>query len=470
MIKKWLRFYILLLIGLLGFIPNFSNAELNLNYSPFTLNNNWVSSQYIEISNDLNFITTDLENTVENILYIRTNVSSNWTHPVVFAFGWKDWRLYWFYNFYMNQSFDWISSKTTVQWQWFLDYYALCSNWPCWTFTFTPEFINNFIKNNNFIWLAVENWASVWQSYNWILWPIAYSKTFCFISDNQDSPYLCFAYWRSSQWKSYYSNSLNYNVSDWNDILSWEGFFDPSPFKNSWSSIPDYEFNEYDDFTNQQIIDGYNAMGLTDEFCYWWFGINDIFPVNWVPSEFTWYRRGGGASIFDIWSIYSWSYNNDYKSFLWTFYLAYNNQNYSEFYFKPKALYGFFNQWFSVSSQWLWFIEATAPTFTFVDIWEYCDIKFYKNPNSLYTWSRRDPKFRYYSSWQVNLWGYFNFSWNNQFFSWSLSWFNTPRDFFASLNAIFQWWFRDIWNHDPLLPEYILIFLFAIILIRMISH
>ena len=452
---KWLRSCIVWLIGWLILLPSFSSAyDLLSNNSMIeaTIPDTAVIWNFVYVFNSNWNIATD---NYWQFLYWESKDSGN-TYDYVY---WRiNWQLY-FAGLYNN----------SVQKQGYIQKFSMCDNpvnsSQCISFTLTGSdfyFMDlNITKiivwNNGWRWLQTQYWNDPFR--------------LCFY-DSKSAKYYCV---QNAIWTNWYvdtplSNSLWFtNTDSIKNFGSWWS----SPFVPTTNNyvVPDYEFNEDDNFTNQQIIEGYNHMGLTDEFCYWGFAINNIFQ-NWqVPSEFTWYRRGGGASIFDIWNIYSWAYNNNYTSFLGTFYLAYTNNNYSEFYGYPKSLYGFVDQWGSVSSKWLSFIEATAPQFTLVDIWQYCDIKFHKNPNDQYTWNRRDPKRNYYRSWQVDLGGYFNFSWNNNYFSWSLSGFDTPKDFFASLNAIFQWglkWLSS--NHDPLIPSYILVFMFAIILIRMLSH
>lgn len=412
-----------------------------------------VIGSYVYIFNNNWNISTD--NYWQYLIWYNKDGSNNYNYIY-----WRiDWNLYFVWTYQNN-----------VQKQWYVEKFSVCSEWEvtqsnkCLDLSITATDFYNL--NPNITKVIVWNpwWSSLQNTTAW-----NYPVRLCYYNSN-DSQYYCVqnAIW--TQW--YVDNPLINSLwfTNINSLSNWNRWSTPfSPF-NSTPSIPDYEFNENDDFTNKQIIDGYNSMWLTDEFCYWWFALDNIFEAWTVPEMFTWYRWWGWASIFDIWNIYSWAYNNDYISFLRSFYVSYVNNNYSDFYWKTKALYWFINQWFSVSSRWLGFIESTAPTFTLVDVWQYCDLRFNQNPNAIYTWDRWDPKYRYYTSWQVNLWGYFNFSWNNNYFSWNLSWFNTPKDFFASLNSIFQWWLNNLENREPVLPTYIIIFFLAIIFIRIISH
>ena len=449
---KWLKSCIIWLIGWLVLLPSFSSAY-NMVWSNMleaTAPDTAVVGNYVYVfSNNWNFATDNYW----QFIYRHNNCA--W-YSCDYVYGWSNWKLYFAWLFGWSIQTQWYISSVCVSSSW-----ANCTNFD--EYTADSFYWSDLNITKVLIWLP--DWNSLTSASS-----SAYPLRLCFF-DSLSSSYYCvqnniFNSWYPATSISNLNWSLNFSSLQWIKDYSWWS----SPFKSTYK-IPDYWFNEDDDFTNWQIVEGYNHMWLTDEFCYWGFALNNIFQ-NWqVPSQFTWYRRGGGASIFDIWNIYSWAYNNDYVSFIRTFYVAYNSDNYSEFYGYPKALYGFINQWASVSSQWLWFIEATAPQFTLIDVWQYCDIRFHKNPNDQYTWNRRDPKRNYYRSWQVNLWGYFNFSWNNNYFSWNLSWFNSPKDFFASLNAIFQNWLNWLSSeHDPIIPSYILIFMFAIILVRMLSH
>jgi len=422
----------------------------------------------LELQHNANFLLDDE--------YRIIQFAWNDTFPTTRTFFWNwDWTTWWMYV--MNTCQWWYSCNWSIQWQWYIQYVNIVelssidyNYWVVRWFTPISDFINNPIYSSPdklLLW-----WYGDMQLWSVCFWYTDLNQAVCFSWDRAD--------WNNCWWQPQYCTNwqLSYIVDNAGatstDLDYLKEFWTVSPF--AWSSVPvvpvvpDYDFNDDDDYTNQQIIEGYNAMWLTDEFCYWWFSLDNIFEVWSVPSEFTWYMRWSWAFIFDIWNIYSWAYNNNYISFLRSFYISYENNNYSDFYGKTKALYWFVNQWFSVSSKWRGFLESTVPTFTLVDVWQYCDLKFNQDPNSIYTWNRRDPKYRYYTSWQVNLWGYFNFSWNNNYFSWNLSWFNTPKDFFASLNAIFQWWLDNLATREPVLPTYIIVFFLAIIFIRIISH
>lgn len=458
MIKK------LLAILWLFLIPCFSFAwqEFDLWFAEeITANTNlWHT---LELQNNANFILDDE--------YRIIQFAWNDRYPTTRTYFWNGTWMY-----VLSTCQWWYSCNGSILWQWYFNYVNIVdldsindsiTSVPEW-FISISEFLENSIYYNPdklYIW-----WYNDMQRASLCFWYSDINKAVCFTWDRSN--------WNNCWWQpqyctnwvlSYITNSQWYSSQELEYLSS---FANLSPFLTSSDSsvVPDYEFNENDDYTNQQIIEGYNAMWLTDEFCYWWFALDNIFEVWSVPEEFTWYMWWSWAFIFDIWDIYSWAYNNNYISFLRSFYISYENNNYSDFYGKTKGLYWFINQWFSVSSKWLGFLESTVPTFTLVDVWQYCDIRFNQNPDSLYTWNRRDPKYRYYTSWQVNLWGYFNFSWNNNYFSWNLSWFNTPKDFFASLNAIFQWWLDNLENREPVLPTYIIVFFLAIILIRIISH
>ena len=239
-------------------------------------------------------------------------------------------------------------------------------------------------------------------------------------------------------------------------------FFEPNP------TIPDYEFNEDDDYTNWQIIEWFEAMGISEEYCYWWFASDNIFNIGDTPENFTWYRWGSGVNILDIYDSYSWAYETP-KLFLRNFYQAYLSDNYNSFYWTTKSLYGFFDQIEKTDISQVGFNSFMA-MITPTNVYEYCYLKFKSDPNAKYDWDNRNAKFAFYSSGTINLWWRFNFSWNNSLFSWAVSWFNNISWFFANMNAIFQWNLWSISHKKAIIPSYILVFMLAIILVRILKH
>lgn len=405
----------------------------------------------IVVSDNLDFTTTWQWSTTFNWFYAEYHWYSNPANFDAYWLGWKDWKLY-----IVSR---WKNGQMNYQNQWFLD--SVCNTtltWSCSNYnTDVSEFYN-----------ALKKWfteMSVSRT-NWFY----YALNVCF---NNSTTKYCL--WLSPRTKSSSypaTSSLSWSLGLTISSLSSTVFQDlswwNSPYEVWIAEVPDYTRGS-NTFTNQDIIDWYNAMWLTDWFCYWWFPISNIFE-NWqVPQEFTWYIWWSWANILDIWDQYKTAFNNDHIAFLRSFYVAFENDNYSSFYGYPKALYWFFNQYFAVNlnGRGFW---AYNSDFTITNIWEYCNLK-NADPSAVYTWDTRKAKFSYRNKDVLNNEWRFNFSWNNSLFSWSLSWFNDPSDFFASLNAVFQWWLRDLWTtRQPLLPSYIIIFMFAIILIRIISH
>lgn len=486
MIKKRIIF---LISSLFVFIPCFSNATLvwDLNWS-----NGWNQVVWIDLIQweqgdflDIDRVKTNNDFVIRslwwgdfNFNYDSVNYDSiyqlrtNNRGGVSWFFFWNNWKLI-YHQYFDNPT---RPGTHTLQVSWFAlvninDFWNFSKYW---SFSYSlDDVLNSSIQLDHQIF-------GVWRGWDWSLPNNAlnlWSKIVYCLGDWNN--YFC----ATCYWGDFYDNVGCYwwdNVIDlwltsssniW-DIV-WQNLNGISPvvLKNILPStdVPNWSNSSWD-LTNWDIIEWYNIMWLTDEFCYWGFDINNIFQSWELPENFTWYRRGGGANILDIWDIYSWAYWNDPVSFIRSFYVAYENNNYASFYWYPKAVYGFFNQYFMVSNDWLGFWGSTLATFTPMSIWEYCNLRFKSDPNAKYNWNSWDPQFAYNNK---NLWSNewkFNFSWNNGFFSWSLSWFENPTDFFGSLNAIFQWWLGDIWYRAPLLPSYILVFLFAIILIRMLSH
>ena len=449
---KWLKkLFIGLLIGLPILLLNFSSAFTNTFYpdTPATISD-WKWNIFT-LRNNVNFTL----NTI-NWLF-----SSYWGGggPRLNNLFWTD---NWLYGIVS------LSDHTTIKKQWYIKTVRICTIWSHTEFycnpTLTPVSIENFYSGT---WYNSPDYMKV-QDNQW----------------NNTSVVYCFFY-----------ESLNKEVCIWlseTETFSWSSLwitYNPSPsdigtandqisqyLSNSTftpPSTPSFVIPEHErepwKYTNWEIIEGYEAMGLNEGFCHWGFLIDDIFPIGWVPSNFTWYIWWSWANIIDIYNMYASAYGNDPQAFLRSFFGAYDSQYWGNFYGYPKALWWFFYQWDNVDLSVVWFNSFNSD-FSILDTWEYCNLKRSNNLSDQYTWSSRRARQSYNRKDNVNNSWAFVFSWNNGYFSWSLTWFTTPEDFYSSLMAVFQWGLKDIENKAPLLPNYIMIFMFALILIRMLSH
>ena len=443
MIKKRIIF---LLLTLWVLVPSFSSA-VNVRNDLWDYEDLW--SNNCTINSNYSFDCSESNNVIiwTDVSWYKSSSSYFWTTSwlAIYIYNQNQQDFQWYISSFLfcwenSNPLQSCNSKHNITYEEFLTYKDShdLKAWMWYSNSSTPGWAGPaFIYDNSYIFISPNLRTSDWVvSWNW--WVEFYDFWLVW-------------YWLQANWASV--PVINYPF--------------PTPFPDT--EVPNYS-TDLEELTNWNILSWYNVMWLTDEFCFWWFAIDDIFQSWEIPSQFVWYRWGSGMNILDFWDIYSWAYNNDPVSFMRTFYVAYENDNYSAFYWYSKGLYWFFNQYFLVSNEWLGFRGSALATFTPMSIWEYCNLRFKWDPSATYTWNNRDAQFAWRNR---DLWSNewkFNFSWNNGFFSWSLSWFDNPSDFFGSLNAIFQWWLGDIWYKAPLLPSYILIFLFAIILVRMLSH
>lgn len=290
-------------------------------------------------------------------------------------------------------------------------------------------------------------WQSIWR--RWIQWVwgcgsagLTWSKNYTWIS---------FDSFVNSMW----------NNSAWGVPSGWGG----------WNVV-----NVWEDITNWQVSDALNSYWFSKNICYggvsasadysssipWtWktmFQLYQEFNPTWISNIVDWYAYYKEGYIDYPYFQYSWgAYITDSHSpFLvnWNFMLS---------------LYRLFQYWdrFGVS-----FYPAS-------DIVEYCDLLLNKDPDSLYTWE--DWKSIVDNSNIIDYWSavYRALSWDTQqLYSWSisnLSWENlsfTSDTFFSRLTDKFSR-FMDFDESGfvavGVIPSYVLYFLFALILIRMIS-
>ena len=453
---KWLKkLFIGLLIGLPILLLNFSSAYSNTFYPdiPWTISD-WKWNIFT-LRNNVNFTlntTNWLISTYWGWTYPRlTNLfrTENWLYAVISCVG----------------GYDCANINTSIKTQWYVKQAKICN----YNVTTTCSSNDSNIQLDSF--------------YNDSTYS---SPDFMTLSDtqwNNSNIYYCFKYesinkqvcliisdWFATTWSSLWItyNPLPSELWWSNDQIS--QYFTNSIFTPSTPSfiIPEHEREPWK-YTNWEILEGYEAMGLNEWFCYWGFLIDDIFPNGWVPSSFTGFIWWSWANIIDIYNTYASAYGNDPQAFLRSFFSAYDSEYRSNFYGYPKALWWFFYQWDNVDLSVVWFNSFNSD-FSILDTWEYCNLKRSNNLSDLYTWSSRRARQSYNRKDNVNNSWAFIFSWNNGYFSWSLTWFSTPKDFYTSLMAVFQWGLKDLENKAPLLPNYIMIFMFAIILVRMLSH
>lgn len=446
MIKKLLK---VLLIWWL-FIPCFSFAwlqEFDLWYTEeITANANlWHT---LLLQNNANFIMDD----EYKIIQILGN-SSSYNRMRTF-FRNSDWM-------YTIVSKPYNNQPTFAQWQFrFVSIVQLSTldlNFapPLWN-TSVSEFLDNPIYNNPDKLLVGGAWdlQSAWICFG-------YSDLDVAVCFSMDSWLTC--WWYPTQCPDYV---LTGNIMATSNELSYlSSFATNSPFV--WSSDkPSYEIWE-DKYTYWQIVEWYEACGLDVWYCYWWFPIDDIFEPNQSIEDFTWYKFWYGANIRYLYSLYSDTYTP--KEFFNQMIQAYNNWQINRFKTEPKALIMFVQQYVSWKDRGLLNVW-------FYDLWDYCNIKLWYNDLSAeYTWHNQTPKacYNFKKTNEKNTW-WFQFTWDNAFVSIVGTWWSWNRnawEFFWNIWSMFQNWIGTVnTNYTWIIPVYILFFMFALILLRIITH
>lgn len=377
-----------------------------------------------------------------------------------------DWTTWWMYV--LNTCQWWYDCNWSILWQWYFNYVSIVDystidfnySIPSWFTPFT-DFINNSIYSSPDKLLLWWNWGMQ-------------SASLCFVYSDIDKA-VCFSFdranWNNCWWQPQYCTNwvLTY-ISDWRGATSTDldylkDYWTVSPF--AWSSDkPSYSILE-NEYTYWQIVEWYESCWLDVWYCYWWFPIDDIFEPNQSIEDFTWYKFWYGANIRYLYSLYSDTYTP--KEFFQQMLQAYNNWQINRFKTEPKALIMFVQQYVSWKSRGLLNVW-------FYDLWDYCNIKlWYNDLNSIYTWNNKTPVACYKNKItnEIPQW-WFQFTWDNAYVSivgtwWS--WYSNASEFFWNISSMFQNW---IWtvntNYSWIIPTYILLFMVALILLRIIQH
>ncbi len=434
MIKKILKTFVLLWLVL---IPNFSSAD---NTYIENVPSDFVIWNYsYSVDNNINFTTNSTWNFIE---YRYTPRYNKFYH----FFGWIDSKLY--YVSYDIQQVQWY-----LQWrQGFINSFCSASSLSnrCTNFNVSAE--DFYSMNKDITKIAIIIW---WNDYADPFWLCFYNSL--------DELYYC-AQWAYAAFSNYnYYSSLTGSLwfSSESEIRNYNRWF--SPFNKS-TPLPDYSVNPWQCLSNTEVLMWFEYMWLSQEYCYWGFSMDNLF-LPWESFEdFTGYSFGYGTTIFNLHYVYSWGLSM--KPFLSSYYQSFLNGQLNNFYNKSKALLMFFQQYQSAN-------DRGRGDFNLNDLYDYCTLLFtltennWANDNECYTWWNKSAPISYNLNKSSNNWG-FNFTW---VLGWNWTWFSTPDEFFGRLNTLFQTNINWIDSTFPsMIPSYIVFFLLAIILIRIISH
>lgn len=459
MIKCLKRLCISLLIGLPILFVNFSSATR----SPHTIWAYFGSDYQVSVLVDWNLNT----------------VHDNWQKYIFAPRG--DLIFYWDINSKPNLIPPYCYSN---RYWWELLYYYECDEIPDINFTnmdncgspqsidtaYLGDFMSSIDLNDNWA-FQINEWLNVQYAFDICFSSKHYSKSLCFWVQSAAYNMWCdifqrdftSIYWYvqipAFSWEQY--SNLTYTYDTIPDSVIWF-----APWRSNVPNIPTYDIWS-DTYTNWDIIAWYEYLWLDVGYCYWGFDIDNIFLPTETIDDFTWYQFGYGATVFDLYNLYSGAYSTP-KTFFAQMSQAYSNGQINRFKNEPKALIMFVQQFMSAKSR-------GRVNVWFYDLRDYCNLKFNANPDDEYTWHNETWKrgADQNKTDNQNKW-WFNFTWNNALnlvvWSWGTG-FSNPAQFFWNITQLFQNW---VWvvetNYSWLIPTYILMFMFALILIRIIKH
>lgn len=390
-----------------------------------------------------------------------------------FNFDWNVFNNYWYYsNTFHKWSNFWWSSEGLKYAQCNLRG-ASCVNWIIQGFFVCSSRPSTILKNDGSC--VYKEWFSeLWLFLNWVdrysynLHNTATSSywVICLYKLN-DINYVCIdnvSYKTSSSWYPsediILSEAINNPFSN-NSSRPWTSFI-PSTGSRLWWRLITSSW-----YTNSQMVEAYECLGLHPSLCYWWFPITNIFQPWEQFEDFTWYIAGEWASVFDLYNLYSGSFSS-LNQFLNTVLTRYQNWQINSFITEPKALLMLGSQ---MNVAWL----KTSYIST------YCDLLLNKNNDSIYTWNSVDD-LRARScvrSQKIND-SLTNSEWDDIVWQGSNVWiFGSgddvdfdPETFFSNILWRVESWLDKIsvWTAVGIVPWYIILFTLALIFIRMISH
>lgn len=348
----------------------------------------------------------------------------------------------------------------------------------------------------------------------------------CFSSSNYHKS-ICFAvvpascyYW--CQWWAWYCNNVfwwnfvnSQNLwsntdftsisSNWFSYAPWQAWYDWSSNIDWWSqnvinSAITWNVT-YSTCTNSKALSYYKIQWYNDKLCYSSYWNNtDIYSSPWSVSDYslTW------LDISEVWLDTAW-----YRRY-WNTWSALPYNDWFQYWRKSFEVYnGSYNSSWTISNPFVWVPVSLFTLFWNVysywlaynnqSIIEYCDLLLFTNPNNPYEWILWDLPCNYSAidiladtiwvhadSWEVVKWSSWEWilnrpwyhldlwrnswsvsSWNSSWLSYFWDWKSFINNSFNLLSDSFRFPDRDSrW----IIPSYILVFMFALILFRFISH
>ena len=299
-------------------------------------------------------------------------------------------------------------------------------------------FVSNISKSDSIIWCFEGSYSLSFDEFIDSIWTIQkvyftanpswlYRNSNIYLWFYDWDSYYCAWFNLSDWWPAWLVDSLWFDWTSFSQVIDYRWWSSPLA---GWNIEDWYEIWQ-NFYTNWQIVEWYEYLWLDIWYCYWWFPIDDIFEPNQTIDDFTWYQFWIGATVWDLYNLYSWAYSTP-KQFFQQMLQAYTNWQINRFKTEPKALIMFVQQYVS------WRDRGRLNVW-FYDIWDYCNLKFDNvDLNAQYTWHNQTP-INWYNQKQAsdsNLW-WFQYTWDNAFitiiWTWG-SWNLTASEFFLKFD------------------------------------
>lgn len=457
---KYLLIIIIALLGLISFSHwNFERPVWVYGYSPEAQGYN------LNITTRWNFLTESLGYT-KKMLMPRNSF---------FIFWWYNWIPYIF--------------DSGLNRQWFITRYYVCSVLPD-----NSGFPQNCVSNSVWSWTSEIFWTFIkhlstsdiyyvgaW-SYNWAYayWFVCISSSelwssLCFYSSDVDDNWI--SYWFTADWGFDWVNSVYlYDPPKYSWNWNWEMDGDQSADMNN-SMTWDYV---YSDCTYKQLFDYLESFWYNDYVCYWWLDNFDLYDpeINYSPIPWSWKTLGQILTYHTTYETRDSS--NDwfiFRNWLYQDRFTGPDNGYSSMWSSYPAVY---RTWFDL------YYRYWGESLVFDAVREYCLLKQwdFNFETTLYKWKYFEKACNNVKAWVPWWydpvpwsWSSDNAVWVNWFWIWNIwSWWTYKTT--SDPKVFIQDWFNALKQALPtkyeagfwFLPNYILLFLIALIFFRFLSH
>lgn len=378
-------------IGLLGLFSclfltwnvHGDNVQILEKWEALTPTANWYNSTYLQWLTETWVYFLLKWTTYRNLIYWHYYLW--WTSRDEFWFFCNTWWHEWFCRFmswtngnnllyYNNRIYPYESRKTS-----------------------TPSTTNcAATKQENFTWNVcyVKAREDFWEEYDWkftwIYFRVNRQMQPCFIYEELNE-IVC-----PNQYVSdFYWSTETYTFDSFDDTL----VKNPSYITQEEEQEQDTPLIYTGTITNQHAIYAYEQLWITPQQCYWWYPIDTIYNTGTILYQ--WYQAWTGASILDLYNLYSWNYNwyqstymteeqTKISQFLSENYQWYENNGLSFFIWKPEALITIIQQYNNGNQK----ATEKGRWYSLFQLYTYCDLLINHNNNEEYTGNTATPDMR----------------------------------------------------------------------------